>query len=106
MKTKKLLSVLLILAIVFALAACGGQPDAAETPDTPTAAPGGTETDMPSYKIGILCHTNSGGCWERMMDAADYMAEELNLDIVTAVGATPTPSSARWRISSLPVWTR
>ena len=86
MKTKKLLSVLLILAIVFALAACGGQPDAAETPDTPTAAPGGTETDMPSYKIGILYHTNSGGCWERMMDAADYMAEELNLDIVTAVG--------------------
>ena len=83
MKAKKLLSLLLALVMLFALVACGG-----DQPDPPVSDdPGGQEgVDMPKYKIGVLYHTNSGGCFDRMMDAAHYMADELNLEIVTAVG--------------------
>lgn len=93
MKVKKLLSLFLALVMLFTLAACNssaGQPD--DTGKNPVSdntqgnTPDNADVEMPSYKIGILYHTNSGGCWERMMDAANYMADELNLDIVTAVG--------------------
>lgn len=88
MKVKRLLSLLLALAMVLALAACGGVTE--EKPDNGPSAPNGAvvgQDEMPHYKIGILYHTNSGGCWERMLDAAEYMAEELNCDIMTAVGS-------------------
>ncbi len=92
MKMKKLLSLILALAMLCSLAACGDSADQPkETNNDPVAentdaTDGSGEVEMPSYKIGILYHTNSGGCWDRMMDAAHYMADELNLEIVTAVG--------------------
>ena len=51
MKMKKLLSLLCILAMIFALSACGGsQPAATETPEDPAAeAPAGAQT----FSIGI-----------------------------------------------------
>lgn len=90
MKVKRLLSLLLALAMVFALAACGDsgeeKPDASQSGVSDTASDS-VQDEMPHYKIGILYHTNSGGCWERMLDAAEYMADELNCDIMTAVGS-------------------
>lgn len=92
MKVKRLLSLLLALAMMFSLVACGDssgeQPDESNPGVSDSAVdPGTTEDEMPPFKIGILYHTNSGGCWERMLDAAEYMAGELNCEIMTAVGS-------------------
>lgn len=102
MNAKKLLGLLLALCLVATLfAGCGGsagnsaEPAAtgsnggsgSENPGAASSAGSGAEeADLPRYKIGILSHTNSGGCWERMLDAARYTAGELNCEIATAVG--------------------
>ena len=43
--------------------------------------------DLPEFKIGIICHTNSGECWERILDAATYVADNLNCTIGYEVGS-------------------
>lgn len=92
MKAKKWLALLLACCMVFALLA-GCADEGTKTPDaenTGTAVDGGdtAQTDMPKYKIGIIAHTNSGGCWERVIDAAQYMAGELNCTVSAAVGSS------------------
>lgn len=86
MNGKKLLSLLLAccLAVGF-LAACS---DNQAEVNTPVSTAGTDEIEMPSYKIGIISHTNSGGCWERILDAAEYMAGELNCTVSAAVGSS------------------
>lgn len=92
MKTKKLLSLLLALCLVAALlAGCGNDPAGNNTPvnsNSPTTSDGSSEIEMPAYKIGIISHTNSGGCWERILDAAKYMGDELNCEVSAAVGSS------------------
>lgn len=104
---KKLVALVLSLAMVLALAACssgGGsaqttaapETTAAESQEDTTAAESAEETtteaeteeetfaenvELPEFKIGIICHTNSGECWERILDAATYVADNLNCTI-------------------------
>ena len=117
---KKLIALVLSVAMAFALAACssgGGsaattaapettaaaETTAAESKEEPAAETTAQETteaeteteaatfaenvDLPSYKIGIICHTNSGGCWDRILDAATYVADNLNCEIGFEIGA-------------------
>ena len=106
-KMKKFLALVLALSMVLALAACGSEGssesttkaadaagEASQAADTVTEAANGEDTaaevdvaDLPHYKIGIICHTNSGGCWERIYDAAQYVAENLNCEVSAAVGS-------------------
>lgn len=95
MKAKKLLSLLLALCMMVGLfAGCSDTAaDEPNTSDAPVVSDEGTapdaaveEGELPRFKIGILYHTNSGGCWDRLMHNAEYVADELNLDIMTAVG--------------------
>lgn len=91
MKAKKLLSLLLACCMVIGLlAGCGNEKADDNTPadNSPTTADGTDEIEMPAYKIGIIAHTNSGGCWERIMGAAEYMGEELNCTVSAAVGSS------------------
>ena len=95
---KKLLALILSLIMVLSLTACsGGGSATTAVPDT-TLAGGDTtkaadvteapaDVDLPSYKIGIICHTNSGGCWERIYDAAKYVADNLNCTVGSAIGS-------------------
>ena len=99
---KKLLVLILRFCMVLSLTACSGggsgsttaQPSQGETAseaqgETQAAATETvpTEVDLPSYKIGIICHTNSGGCWERIYDAAKYVADNLNCTVGSAIGS-------------------
>lgn len=90
MKAKKLLSLLLALCLLAALlAGCDNGQGSGGIPDSnPSSAGGSSEIDMPAYKIGIISHTNSGGCWERILDAAEYMGGELNCEVSAAVGSS------------------
>ena len=102
---KKLLAIVLAAVMVLSLAACGNtsggasdttqaasQTNAAESQAAETAAAeteGNAEVELKSYKIGVLSHTNSGGCWERILDAADHVAKNLNCEVTSAVGSSP-----------------
>lgn len=91
MKAKKLLSLLLALCLMAALlAGCDNGQAGDDTPSDSNSPAGSnsTETEMPAYKIGIISHTNSGGCWERILDAAEYMGGELNCEVSAAVGSS------------------
>lgn len=91
MKAKKLLSLLLALCLTAALlAGCDNGQAGDNTPadNTPPASDGSSDIEMPAYKIGIISHTNSGGCWERILDAAKYMGGELNCEVSAAVGSS------------------
>lgn len=91
MKAKKLLSLLLALCLTAALlASCDNGQAGDNTPadNTPPASDGSSDIEMPAYKIGIISHTNSGGCWERILDAAKYMGGELNCEVSAAVGSS------------------
>ncbi len=94
MKAKKLLSLLLACCMVIGLLAGCADPSADDTPvneQTPSVGAENTDAaqeELPSYKIGIICHTNSGGCWDRIFDAATYMGDELNCKVYSAVGSS------------------
>ncbi len=91
MKAKKLLSLLLALCLMAALlAGCDNGQAGNDTPSDSNSPAGSnsTETEMPAYKVGIISHTNSGGCWERILDAAEYMGGELNCEVSAAVGSS------------------
>ena len=91
MKAKKLLSLLLALCLMAALlAGCDNGQAGDDTPSDSNSPTGSnsTETEMPAYKVGIISHTNSGGCWERILDAAKYMGGELNCEVSAAVGSS------------------
>lgn len=91
MKAKKLLSLLLALCLMAALlAGCDNGQAGDDTPSDSNSPAGSnsTETEMPAYKVGIISHTNSGGCWERILDAAKYMGGELNCEVSAAVGSS------------------
>lgn len=84
---KKLLVLLLTLVMVFSLAACGSTGSGED--DTVSAGASDAESvDMPAYKIGVICHTNSGGCWDRIFDAATYIGENLNCQVASEIGGT------------------
>ncbi len=91
---KKFLAILLAAMMIFSLAACG-ETSGDTTGDGATS--GAAETDnvdaqddveLESFKLGIICHTNSGGCWDRIFDAATYVSESLNCTISAAVGSS------------------
>lgn len=96
---KKITALLLSLVMALSLAACSGGGSAATTTEQPaqgetnaqTEAAGNedapADVELPSYKIGIICHTNSGGCWERIYDAAKYVADNLNCTVDSAIGS-------------------
>ena len=91
MKAKKLLSLLLALCLMAALlAGCDNGQAGDDTPSDSNSPTGSSssETEMPAYKVGIISHTNSGGCWERILDAAEYMGGELNCEVSAAVGSS------------------
>lgn len=91
MKAKKLLSLLLALCLMAALlAGCDNGQAGDDTPSDSNSPAGSSssETEMPAYKVGIISHTNSGGCWERILDAAKYMGGELNCEVSAAVGSS------------------
>lgn len=96
MKAKKLLSLLLACCLAAVIFAGCGNGNRVEDDSTATgssaatdslAASADTAIEMPSFKIGIISHTNSGGCWERILDSAEYLGSELNCEVVTAVGS-------------------
>lgn len=61
--------------------------EAAEQETEAEAATFAEDVDLPAYKIGIICHTNSGGCWDRILDAATYVADNLNCEIGFEIGS-------------------
>ena len=55
---KRLLAMLLAGAMIFGLAACGGEEGSSETPGTGETTPAGTETGAPegkTVKVGLIC---------------------------------------------------
>lgn len=103
MKQAKLLSMLLAFCmLLFLFAGCGNTTESAENPDTGIGestdtgisdsvnegASDESAEELPAYKIGIISHTTSGGCWDRILDAAEYLGDALNCEIVTAVGSS------------------
>ena len=92
---KKLLALVLALSMVFVLAACGStstdtttkSADSNETTASDNSGQDQGDVELKSYKIGVICHTNSGGCWDRIYDAAGYVAENLNCTVSSAVGS-------------------
>lgn len=92
---KKLFALLLACAMALSLCACGsdeassGGVSPGSTPTAENTSSVSGQADLPAYKIGVLSHTNSGACWDRILDAAQYVAGELNCQVVTAVGSSP-----------------
>ena len=91
---KKFVSLMLAAVMVFTLAACSGsegsvqtQPDTAESSGADALISSDVQ-ELKAHKIGILSHTNSGGCWERIYDAAGYVAKNLNCTTMKAVGSS------------------
>ncbi len=82
---KKLLSILLILTLVFALAACGGTEG--------TENSGETDLDWPKKTITIICPYSAGGGSDLMARAVGERLSEL-LGIPVIVEAMPGGSGA------------
>ena len=72
---KKLIAMLLILAMAVSLVACGGKTTTKTT--TGEKAEGGSQEEVKKYKFGII-YTASNYFWDKVGDGGKAKAEELN----------------------------
>jgi len=78
---KKLLSILLILSLVFALAACGGAAEQGEQGEQ--GDPGETALDWPKKTITIICPYSAGGGSDLMSRAVgERLSEILGVSVI------------------------
>lgn len=77
MKAKKLISLLLALALGFSLAACSG--DTAETGGPSETSSGGDES---TYRIGVFFKDSSSSFWRYVAQGCEDRAEELGVEWV------------------------
>ena len=90
---KRLLAMLLAGAMIFGLAACGGEEGSSETPGTGETTPAGTETGAPegkTVKVGLICigDENDQGYTYNFMRGKEaateaLAAEGINVEWVT-----------------------
>jgi len=94
MRTTKLLGLALALCLIISLlAGCGGKTDtvptdtqSAQTEETPATdeTPEPTiEVELTPFKIGLIASVSSGGGWDLIADAINYLADELNCEVTT-----------------------
>ena len=98
---KKLISVLLVLAMVLSLAACGSSsvPASSAAPAAPTASGNASGSapaskgEWPSKAITLLCGYSAGGSSDL---GCRYVAEALKKDLGVPVVVENVPGSGSW----------
>lgn len=82
---KKLIAMLLALAMVLALTACGGSSAPAETKAPEAAAPAETEAapveEAKTYKVGFSFYNLSNPVWAEVVDEATVYGKSLGLEV-------------------------
>ena len=84
---KRLLAMLLAGAMIFGLAACGGDEGSTETPGTGETTPAGTETGAPegkTVKVGLICigDENDQGYTYNFIRGKEAATEALALSLI------------------------